>query len=83
MAVKADEISVLESTQLLRLARQSKDNLEARTFVPVFFLASTKAKEVEVSVCLVMMPGGLVRLDLSLLVVLLMLSAFLALLQSF
>lgn len=49
----------------------------------LLFLASTKAKEVEASVCLVMMPGGLVRLDLSLLVVLLMLSAFLALLQNF
>jgi len=33
-AVKADEISVVEPTQPLRLARQSKDNLEARTFVP-------------------------------------------------
>ena len=43
----------------------------------LLFLASTKAKEVEDSVCLVMMPGGLVLLDLSLLVVLLMLSAFL------
>ena len=33
-AVKADEISVVEATQPLRLARQSKDILEARTFVP-------------------------------------------------
>ena len=33
-AVKADEISVVEPTQPLRLARQSKDNREARTFVP-------------------------------------------------
>jgi len=33
-AVKADEISVVEPTQPLRLARQSKDNWEARTFVP-------------------------------------------------
>ena len=35
----------------------------------LLFLASTKAEEVEASVCLVMMPGGLVRLDLSSLVV--------------
>ena len=33
-AVKADEISVVEPTQPLRLARQSKNNKEARTFVP-------------------------------------------------
>ena len=33
-AVKADEISVVEPTQPLRLAQQSKDNWEARTFVP-------------------------------------------------
>ena len=33
-AVKADEISVVEPTQPLRLARQSKDKGEARTFVP-------------------------------------------------
>ena len=33
-AVKADEISVVEPTQPLRIARQSKDNWEARTFVP-------------------------------------------------
>ena len=33
-AVKADEISVVELTQPLCLARQSKDNREARTFVP-------------------------------------------------
>ena len=33
-AVKAGEISVVEPTQPLRLARQSKDNGEARTFVP-------------------------------------------------
>ena len=32
-AVKADEISVVEPTQPLRLARQSKDNWKARTFV--------------------------------------------------
>ena len=31
-AVKADEISVVEPTQPLRLARQSKKNKEARTF---------------------------------------------------
>ena len=30
-AVKADEISVVEPTQPLRLARQSKKNKEART----------------------------------------------------
>ena len=34
-AVKADEISVVEPTQPLRLARQSKDNWEARTFFPL------------------------------------------------
>jgi len=39
-AVKADEISVVEPTQPLRLARQSKDNWEARTFVPASFLIS-------------------------------------------
>ena len=33
-AVKADEISIVEPTQPLRLARQSKNNKEARTFVP-------------------------------------------------
>ena len=33
-AVKADKISVVEPTQPLRLARQSKDKKEARTFVP-------------------------------------------------
>ena len=32
--IKADEISVVEPTQPLRLDQQSKDNLEARTFVP-------------------------------------------------
>ena len=37
-AVKADKISVVEPTQPLRLARQSKDNGEARTFVPASFL---------------------------------------------
>ena len=37
-AVKADEISVVEPTQPLRLARQSKENKEARTFVPASFL---------------------------------------------
>ena len=36
-AVKTDEISVVEPTQPLRLARQSKDNWEARTFVPASF----------------------------------------------
>ena len=36
-AVKADEISVVEPTQPLRLARQSKDNWEARTFFPAPF----------------------------------------------
>ncbi|KXT78253.1 hypothetical protein STRDD13_00886 [Streptococcus sp. DD13] len=37
-AVKADEISLLETTHPLRLARQSKNNGEARTFVPASFL---------------------------------------------
>ncbi|MBZ2160164.1 hypothetical protein K1I93_08780 [Streptococcus australis] len=39
-AVKADEISVVEPTQPLRLTRQSKNNKEARTFVPasLFFI---------------------------------------------
>ena len=37
-AVKADEISVVEPTQPLRLARQSKENWEARTFVPASYL---------------------------------------------
>ena len=50
---------------------------KATDFSVAFSLVSTKVKEAEVSVCLVMMPGGLVRLDLSLLVVLLMLSSFL------
>jgi len=36
-AVKADEISVVEPTQPLRLARQFKNNGEARTFVPASF----------------------------------------------
>ena len=36
-AVKNDEISVVETTQPLRLARQSKDNWEARTFVPASY----------------------------------------------
>ncbi|KXT78002.1 hypothetical protein STRDD13_01100 [Streptococcus sp. DD13] len=33
-AVKADEISLVEPTQPLRRARPSKNNEEARTFVP-------------------------------------------------
>ena len=41
-AVKADEISVVEPTQPLRLARQSKDNLEARTFIPASFSKKNK-----------------------------------------
>ena len=40
-AVKADEISVVEPTQPLRLARQSKKNKEARTFVPASLLFYT------------------------------------------
>jgi len=37
-AVKADEISVVEPTQPLRLARQSKYKREARTFAPASLL---------------------------------------------
>ena len=40
-AVKADEINVVEPTQPLRLARQSKDNWEARTFVPLSFFRNS------------------------------------------
>ncbi|MDU4780200.1 MAG: hypothetical protein E6X73_09550, partial [Streptococcus parasanguinis] len=40
-AVKADEISVVEPTQPLRLARQSK-NKEARTFVPASLFFYTR-----------------------------------------
>ena len=36
-AVKVDEISVVGPTQPLRLARQSKNNKEARTSVPASF----------------------------------------------
>ena len=43
-AVKADEISVVEPTQPLRLARQSKNNKEARTFVPASLLFYTRGK---------------------------------------
>jgi len=43
-AVKADEISVVEPTQPLRLARQSKDNWEARTFVPASFWKQKEEK---------------------------------------
>ena len=39
-AVKADEISVVEPTHPLHLARQSKK--EARTFVPASFLAQIR-----------------------------------------
>lgn len=42
---------------------------KATNFSVAFFLASIKAKGVKDSVCLVMMAGGLVRVDLSLLVV--------------
>ena len=41
-AVKADEISVVEPTQPLRLVRQSKNNLEARTFVPASWFFAYK-----------------------------------------
>ena len=41
-AVKADEISVVEPTQPLRLARQSKIIGEARTFVPASLLYSQR-----------------------------------------
>jgi len=40
-AVKADEISVVEPTQPLRLARQSKNNREARIFVPASFFGAS------------------------------------------
>jgi len=42
-AVKADEISVVEPTQPLRLAQQSKKNRKARTFVPAPCFSSLKA----------------------------------------
>ena len=47
-AVKADEISVVEPTQPLHLARQSTNNKEARTFVPASLLFYTRLKYLNV-----------------------------------
>ena len=44
-AVKTDEISVVEPTQPLRIDRQSKNNWEARIFVPGSFFAWSIWKE--------------------------------------